>query len=109
VFAEKPISVTMEAVLTGHDGWVYSVVWEPTGSMRLLTASMDKCLVVWEPDADSGVWLESVRVGDVGGQAVGYFGGAFGPAGDRIVGHSYFGGLHSWICQKTVLMEIRIF
>uniref|UniRef100_A0A914VYB1 Elongator complex protein 2 n=1 Tax=Plectus sambesii TaxID=2011161 RepID=A0A914VYB1_9BILA len=103
--SDKSISVTMEAVLNGHDNWVYSVDWEPTGTMRLLTASMDKCLVVWEPDADSGVWLESVRVGDVGGQAVGYFGGAFDATGDRIVGHSYFGGLHSWTRQKTDIGE----
>lgn len=28
--------------------------------MSLLSASMDKTLIVWAPDEDSGVWLEKV-------------------------------------------------
>ena len=29
--------------------------------MSLLSASMDKTLIVWTPDEDSGVWLEKVH------------------------------------------------
>lgn len=29
--------------------------------MSLLSASMDKTLIVWAPDKESGVWLEKVK------------------------------------------------
>lgn len=32
-----------------------------TQPMSLLTASMDKTLIVWTPEEDSGVWLEKVQ------------------------------------------------
>lgn len=30
--------------------------------MRILSASMDKTVIIWEPDKESGVWLEQVNV-----------------------------------------------
>ena len=29
--------------------------------MRLLSASMDKTMILWAPDEESGVWLEQVK------------------------------------------------
>ena len=52
---------------------MYSVRWQPcvvdpsaAGSshhqpLSLLSASMDKTMVLWQPDPASGVWLEQVR------------------------------------------------
>ena len=52
---------------------MYSVRWQPcvvdpsaAGSshhqpLSLLSASMDKTMVLWQPDPTSGVWLEQVR------------------------------------------------
>lgn len=28
--------------------------------MKLLTASMDKTMIIWAPDEDAGVWVEQV-------------------------------------------------
>ena len=62
--------MTLEAVLLGHDDWVYSIRWQPLqqreGStpvqpMCLLSVSMDKTMILWRPDPDSGVWLEEVN------------------------------------------------
>lgn len=30
--------------------------------MRLLSASMDKTMILWAPDEESGVWLEQVKI-----------------------------------------------
>lgn len=53
----------VETVLYGHEGWVYGVHWQPpthdnSGQrhqpMKLLTASMDKTMIIWEPDTETG-------------------------------------------------------
>lgn len=64
-----------EALLMGHDDWVYSVCWErpqmKTGAdgkvqytqpMRLLSASSDKSMMIWSPDPATGVWINEVRI-----------------------------------------------
>nr|KAF6471231.1 elongator acetyltransferase complex subunit 2 [Molossus molossus] len=59
-------SVTLETVLAGHENWVNAVHWQPSfykdgvlqQPMRLLSASMDKTMILWAPDEESGVWLE---------------------------------------------------
>ena len=54
----------------GHEDWVYSARWhpfvmDPSGKGRqplcLLSTSMDKTMVLWQPDSASGVWLEQVH------------------------------------------------
>ncbi|XP_078357797.1 elongator complex protein 2-like isoform X6 [Oculina patagonica] len=102
---DKEFSVVLESVLTGHEGWIYGVHWHPairkgdgtfTQPMSLLSSSMDKTLMIWTPDQDSGVWLEKVRVGEVGGTTLGFYGGVFSPDGQSILGHGYQGAFHLW-------------
>jgi len=57
--------------------------------MQLLTASMDKTMVLWEPDSESGVWEEITRVGEVGGNTLGFYGGMYGPGGDHLLAHGF--------------------
>ena len=66
---ETCLTVSLEAVLAGHDDWVYSVHWAPsdkqanrpeTNDLTLLSASMDKTMILWKVDPDSGVWMEQV-------------------------------------------------
>ena len=66
---ETRLTVSLEALLTGHDDWVYSVRWAPPGlpanrreteSLTLLSASMDKTMILWKVDPNSGVWMEQV-------------------------------------------------
>lgn len=53
----------------GHEDWMYSVRWYPYVTeplpghqpLSLLSASMDKTMVLWQPDPSSGVWLEQVH------------------------------------------------
>ncbi|KAM6135431.1 elongator complex protein 2 isoform 2-T2 [Pterocles gutturalis] len=69
--------------------------------MRILSASMDKTVIIWEPDKESGVWLEQVRVGEVGGNTLGFFDCQFSPDGSMIIAHAFHGALHLWK-QATV-------
>uniref|UniRef100_A0A803W2X2 Elongator complex protein 2 n=1 Tax=Ficedula albicollis TaxID=59894 RepID=A0A803W2X2_FICAL len=107
--ADTSYAVSLESVLAGHENWVYAVHWQPSLSkdgsmqqpMRILSASMDKTVIIWEPDKESGVWLEQVRVGEVGGNTLGFFDCQFSPDGSMIIAHAFHGALHLWK-QATV-------
>ncbi|XP_012657461.1 elongator complex protein 2 [Otolemur garnettii] len=97
-------AVTLETVLAGHENWVNAVHWQPSfykdgilqQPMRLLSASMDKTMILWAPDEESGVWLEQVRVGEVGGNTLGFYDCQFNEDGSMIVAHAFHGALHLW-------------
>ena len=73
---QRLFEVRLDALLIGHEDWIYSIQWQPaevvtpaTGStsppvcrqpMCLLSASMDKMMLLWRPDPASGVWVEQV-------------------------------------------------
>lgn len=40
--------------------------------MRLLSASMDKTMILWAPDEESGVWLEQVKIWIFKEQKIGF-------------------------------------
>ncbi|XP_036372087.1 elongator complex protein 2 [Megalops cyprinoides] len=102
-------AVSLETVLAGHENWVYGIHWQPAvikgGSvhqpMSLLSASMDKTMILWGPEEASGVWLEQVRVGEVGGNTLGFYGCGMSPDGSMIVAHAFHGALHLWQRDQT--------
>lgn len=94
----KQFAVSLESVLQGHEGWVYGVHWSKdnsTGKIQLLSSSIDKTLIIWEM-IENGIWMEKIRVGDVGGNSLGFFGGKFSPDKKSIMGHGYQGSFHIW-------------
>ncbi|KAM3928945.1 elongator complex protein 2 [Leptodactylus fuscus] len=101
---EFTYALTLESVLAGHENSVYAVHWQPSfmkdGSivqpMSILSASMDKTMILWEPDEETGVWLEQVRVGEVGGNTLGFYGCQFSPDKSMILSHAFHGALHLW-------------
>uniref|UniRef100_A0AAA9S2X4 Elongator complex protein 2 n=2 Tax=Bos TaxID=9903 RepID=A0AAA9S2X4_BOVIN len=102
-------AVTLETVLAGHENWVNAVHWQPSfykdgilqQPMRLLSASMDKTMILWAPDEESGVWLEQVRVGEVGGNTLGFYDCQFNEDGSMIIAHAFHGALHLWKQNAT--------
>ena len=95
VLAGEEWSIVLESVLAGHEGWVYSVQWGQSG--QLLTSSMDKTMIIWsQAEGEEGVWLEEVRVGEVGGNTLGFLGAVWAPGGQEILGHSWGGAFHLW-------------
>ncbi|XP_068629585.1 elongator complex protein 2 [Battus philenor] len=110
---EKDWSVKLDAVLAGHEGWVYGVQWHPKKYdkasnkyipvYRLLSSSLDKTLIIWEPESSElgqGAWVEKVRVGEVGGNGLGFYGSRFGPGGKSFLGHGYNGSFHIWTLNE---------
>ncbi|XP_038045123.1 elongator complex protein 2-like [Patiria miniata] len=101
---EAHYSVVLESVLAGHEQWVYGLHWQPSTyrdgrrhqEPRLLSASMDKTMIIWKLDSESGVWLDHVRVGEVGGNTLGLYGCQFSPDGNAILAHGYQGAFHLW-------------
>jgi elongator complex protein 2 len=108
-------SVTLEALLCGHEESVTSVAWHPDPSSLygvdrvLISSSTDRTILVWSEsktdDATDGIWAPLSRVGSAGG----ILGGSVGSTllgfcsvsveprfGRTLVGHAYGGALHIW-------------
>ncbi|KAJ9143741.1 Elongator protein 2 [Pleurostoma richardsiae] len=68
---DKDYSITFEALLLGHDDWIYSAKWHTgaTGEKhQLLSTSADNSLAIWEADPTSGIWITTARLGDISSQ-----------------------------------------
>ncbi|XP_038987396.1 elongator complex protein 2 isoform X2 [Phoenix dactylifera] len=97
--------VSLESLLIGHEDWVYSVEWQPplmlNGSeyrqpMSILSASMDKTMMIWRPERTTGIWINAVTVGELSHSALGFYGGHWAPDGESILAHGYGGSFHMW-------------
>ncbi|KAJ0987588.1 hypothetical protein J5N97_005944 [Dioscorea zingiberensis] len=98
--------VSLESLLVGHEDWVYSVEWQPplpsrNGNvyqqpMSILSASMDKKMMIWRPEKTTGIWINEVTVGELSHSALGFYGGHWAPDGDSILANGYGGSFHLW-------------
>lgn len=106
-------SVTFEALLLGHEDWIYSARWtsfnasgsEAQSQLRLLTASADNSLAVWEADAASGIWVTTARLGELSkekgattatGSVGGFWAGLWSPSGKEVVTLCRTGSWRRW-------------
>lgn len=97
--------ISMESLLVGHEDWVYSVAWQPPSIINgsecyqpqsILSASMDKTMMIWKPEKTTGIWINVVTVGELSHCALGFYGGHWNPNGDSILAHGYGGSFHLW-------------
>ncbi|KAK0790112.1 Elongator subunit elp2 [Friedmanniomyces endolithicus] len=69
-------TITFEALLIGHEDWIYTARWAPrtptttttttpSAPPTLLSASADNSLALWTADPLSGVWLCTTRLGEL--------------------------------------------
>jgi len=92
-------SIAIDTVLESHEGKVYSAEWNVTKSnnkIQMLTASIDKSILVWEYDEENKMWLDIARVGEVGGNTLGFYKAMFSDCGKGIIGYGYNGSLYYW-------------
>lgn len=103
----KFYQVSLESLLIGHEDWVYSVKWQPplpvspNGNekyqpMSILSASMDKTMMIWRPEKTTGIWINVVNVGELSHSALGFYGGHWSADGKSILAHGYGGSFHLW-------------
>ena len=90
---DRYYTVVTETILSGHDDKVFGVEW--SSQNELLTASLDKTMIFWE-QTETGLWTESVRVGEVGGNTLGFLGCAVSGDGQWLLGYTFTGALHLW-------------
>lgn len=105
VAGSNSFQVSMESLLIGHEDWVYSVEWQPPSIINgnecyqpqsLLSASMDKTMMIWQPEKTTGIWINVVTVGELSHCALGFYGGHWSPKADSILAHGYGGSFHLW-------------
>jgi elongator complex protein 2 len=59
-------SATFEALLLGHEDWIYTTKWcSRDKKPQLLSASADNSLAIWESDSTTGVWVTVARLGEI--------------------------------------------
>lgn len=103
------VTFALDSVLSGHDGWVYSIQWSRIAGaadrgLQLLSSSMDKTMIVWRQSGDDedGIWTEHMRFGDIGGHFLGFFGARIEPtARQALLGHGHHGSFHLWQQTET--------
>lgn len=99
-------SITFEALLLGHDDWIYTVSWRRSAEgLRLLSASADSSLAMWAHDEASGVWLCTTRLGEISaqkgsttatGSMGGFWVGLWSPDGQSVVSLGRTGSWRLW-------------
>jgi elongator complex protein 2 len=112
-------SVTLEALLIGHEDSVTSVSWHPNPQptygkhMLLISSSMDRTVLLWTSGSD-GIWTPLSRVGSAGGilggsvgsTLLGFVRTAIEPvSGQWLVGHAFGGALHFWRLDDTAVRD----
>jgi len=99
-------SATFEALLLGHEDWIYSTKWRTDGDkLQLLSSSADNSLAIWEPDASTGVWITVTRLGEISaekgsttatGSTGGFWTGLWSPSGKTVISLGRTGSWRLW-------------
>ena len=58
------VAINFDALIVGHDDWISCLKWHKERP-QLLASTADTAVMVWEPDADSGVWICASRLGEL--------------------------------------------
>ncbi|KAI1738474.1 WD40-repeat-containing domain protein [Xylaria scruposa] len=110
--SEKDFTITFEALLLGHDDWIYSAKWytgPDTGRLQLLSTSADNTLAIWEADPSSGIWVTNVRLGEISrekgattatGSTGGFWTGLWSPDGTSVTCLGRTGSWRAWDYKK---------
>ncbi|KAE9973124.1 hypothetical protein Vi05172_g6717 [Venturia inaequalis] len=103
---KQTYSVTFEALLLGHEDWIYTAEWHrEENKLQLLSASADSSLAIWEADESSGIWVCVARLGEISaqkgstsatGSTGGFWAGHWSPQADVVVSLGRTGSWRLW-------------
>jgi elongator complex protein 2 len=99
--------IMFEALLLGHEDWIYSAHWSRAadGRLQLLSASADNSLSLWESDPESGIWITVARLGEISrekgattatGSIGGFWTGLWSPSGATVITLGRTGSWRRW-------------
>ncbi|KEY69872.1 hypothetical protein S7711_06428 [Stachybotrys chartarum IBT 7711] len=105
--AGNDYSLSFEALLLGHEDWVYSARWHnhANGQLQLLSTSADNSLAIWESDPTSGIWVSIARMGEISrekgattatGSTGGFWTGLWSPDGKSVACLGRTGSWRRW-------------
>ena len=104
--------LTFEALLLGHEDWIYTISWRADGKrLQLLSASADNSLAFWEPEVSSGVWVCTTRLGEISaqkgsttatGSTGGFWAGLWSPSGENVVSLGRTGSWRLWNYDRNL-------
>ncbi|GAB7365470.1 hypothetical protein MBLNU230_g6543t1 [Neophaeotheca triangularis] len=102
-------TVTFEALLIGHEDWIYTARWGPRQSpsepLILMSASADNSVSMWSADEASGLWVCDTRLGEISaqkgsttatGSTGGFWIGLWSPDGRSVVSLGRTGSWRRW-------------
>lgn len=109
--------LTFEALLLGHEDWIYALSWRHDFEhLQLLSASADSSLALWEPEANSGVWVCTTRLGEINaqkgsttatGSTGGFWTGLWSPTGEHIVCLGRTGSWRLWSYNRNLARWVQ--
>ena len=98
--------ITFEALLLGHEDWIYTIAWRlDKERLQLLSASADNSLAIWQSEESSGVWVCTTRLGEISsqkgsttatGSTGGFWIGLWSPSGENLLSLGKTGGWRLW-------------
>jgi elongator complex protein 2 len=109
---DRDFSITFEALLLCHEDWIYSARWhsQKGGPLQLLSTSADNSLAIWEADPTSGIWVSTVRLGEISrekgattatGSIGGFWTGLWAPDGRSVATLGRTGSWRRWEFNAT--------
>ena len=108
--SQASYSLTFEALLLGHEDWIYTVQWSIAGPrLQLLSSSADNSLAIWEAEESSGIWLCKTRLGEISsqkgsttatGSTGGFWSGLWSPDGQSVVSLGRTGSWRLWMYDR---------
>lgn len=104
--SEQRYSITLEALLIGHENGITNLHWSPTPSPHLLSTASDNSIIIWTPSSSpsnslseesDGIWIPAHRFGALGGRGLSFFGALWGPRAESVLASGWNGGWERWV------------
>ena len=97
--------LSLESILSGHTDHISSICWglkDPKkndgseSNLYLLSTSFDFSCYLWANDKKDDLWVNRVRLGQLGGNKNAFFGAVFNGDYSEILAYTFGGALYHW-------------